>query len=77
MSDQTRPKNKPNTGALFKNQKKSENSPDYTGVLTLENGRDVRVSGWVKQSRNGVSYMSLALSELKQKSQPGTATSFL
>jgi hypothetical protein len=47
------------TGALFKNDKgDNPKRPDYTGSYTDENGKEFRVSAWVKQDKKGNDYMS-------------------
>lgn len=52
-----------NRGTLFKaKEKKSEKSPDYTGTLNF-NGTELRLSGWLKESKAGMKYFSLAVSE--------------
>jgi len=53
---------KPNTGALFKNQKEKENHPDYRGQA-LVNGKPMEIAAWIKKSKKGTSYMSLVFSE--------------
>jgi uncharacterized protein (DUF736 family) len=54
---------KPNSGALFKNGRKlSDNHPDYQGVCVVD-GKKKHISAWLKRSKNGVAYMSLAFSE--------------
>ena len=51
-----------NSGALFKNEKKTESKhPDYQGDC-LVNGVKMRMSAWLKES-NGRKFMSLAFSE--------------
>jgi uncharacterized protein (DUF736 family) len=63
--------NKPNTGALFKNQyKESDNHPDYTGPFTGPNGEDMQIAAWMNKTKDGMQYMSLSVSEKKQKSEP-------
>lgn len=70
MSNYQQASNKPNTGALFKNeQKKVENSPDYMGRVNI-NGHEMYLSGWIKVSQAGKTYMSLSLTEPSQ-SKPG------
>lgn len=50
-----------NSGALFKNDKKTESKhPDYQGDC-LVNGEKMRMSAWLKES-NGKKFMSLAFS---------------
>ena len=50
-----------NSGALFKNaEKESPKHADYRGNLNV-NGEEFWVSGWIKQSKNGVTYMSLSV----------------
>lgn len=52
-----------NRGALFKaREKKSDNSPDYTGKLTID-GREWSLSAWLKESKSGERYMSLSVRE--------------
>jgi uncharacterized protein (DUF736 family) len=52
-----------NRGTLFKaKEKKSEKSPDYTGTINI-NGTEMRLSGWLKESKAGMKYFSLAVSE--------------
>jgi uncharacterized protein (DUF736 family) len=54
--------NKVNTGAIFKNDKKtSANQPDYRGKVNV-NGKGMEVALWVKQGKNG-SFFSAAFSE--------------
>ena len=56
--------NKPNSGALFKNDKQgNENRPDYRGPLTDENGVEKEVSAWLKTSKSGIKYMSIQVSD--------------
>ena len=51
-----------NSGALFRNDKKTEaKHPDYQGDC-LVNGVKMRMSAWLKES-NGKKFMSLAFSE--------------
>lgn len=55
---------KEKTGALFDNtdDKKQENSPDYTGTFKLD-GKTWRIAGWARKSQQGKLYLSLAISE--------------
>lgn len=48
-----------NSGILFRNDKKTEQSPDYTGSATAS-GVEYRLSAWIKQGKNG-KFMSLSL----------------
>jgi hypothetical protein len=53
---------KPMTGSLFKDTKKdSETDRDYSGSLTLDDGREMWVSGYVRASKSGGKYLSLSL----------------
>ena len=53
-----------NTFALFKNDKgDNEKRPDYTGTITLEGGKEMRLSAWLRESKSGVTYMSGQMSE--------------
>ena len=51
------------SGSLFREEnKKSEKSPDYTGKVKID-GKELRIAGWIKQSKGGSNYLSLAFSE--------------
>jgi uncharacterized protein (DUF736 family) len=55
--------NKPNTGAIFKNDKKtSQNQPDYRGKVNV-NGKEMEIALWVKTSSAGNTYFSASFSE--------------
>ena len=55
------------TGVLFRvSKKKSERSPDYTGNVVI-GGEKYRLAGWLKMSRKGDEYLSLAVSEEEGK----------
>lgn len=42
-----------NRGALFKNEKKTqETHPEYTGAINV-NGTDYWLSGWIKEGKSG------------------------
>jgi len=52
---------KDNSGALFKNKKKTtETHADYTGSITFE-GRECWLKAWIKTSKAGEKYMSLSV----------------
>lgn len=52
-----------NRGALFKNDKKEKDShPDYKGSLDCE-GTEYWLSAWIKESKNGQKYLSIAMTE--------------
>lgn len=58
-----------NSGVLFKNDRKMKDSqPDYRGEANI-NGTDVWVSAWIKESKNGKKFMSLAFTEKDQQMQ--------
>jgi hypothetical protein len=50
-----------NRGFLFKSDRKSKSTDrDYSGSITLD-GREYWLSGWIKKSKAGASYLSLSL----------------
>jgi uncharacterized protein (DUF736 family) len=54
---------KNNTGAIFKNDKKTaENQPDYKGKANV-NGKDMEVALWLKESKSGTKYFSATFQE--------------
>ena len=53
-----------NRFVLFKNDKgDNANRPDYTGTITLEGGKEMSLSAWVRTSAKGVNFMSGQMSE--------------
>jgi len=56
-----------NKGVLFKNRdKESEKHPDFTGTLNIE-GVEMNLAAWARKSKKGVGYLSVAISEKKEK----------
>jgi uncharacterized protein (DUF736 family) len=54
---------KNNTGAIFKNDKKTaETHPDYKGKVNV-NGKDMEVALWLKESKAGTKYFSATFQE--------------
>jgi uncharacterized protein (DUF736 family) len=54
---------KNNTGAIFKNDKKTaETHPDYKGKVNV-NGKDMEVALWLKESKSGIKYFSTTFQE--------------
>ena len=51
-----------NSGALFKNDGKQGNQPDYRGPLNV-GGKDFEVSALIKNSKSGKSFMSMSIQE--------------
>jgi hypothetical protein len=68
---------KPNTGALFKNDDRTEENqqPHYRGSFNVD-GREFWLSAWLQTSQGGKRYMALALKP-NNAAQPknGTAKS--
>jgi hypothetical protein len=58
----------PNTGVLFKNNKKtSDKQPDYTGNM-LVGTTEMQLAAWIKEGKNG-KFMSLKMSEPNSKTE--------
>ena len=54
---------KNNSGAIFKNDKKtSETHPDYKGKVNV-NGKDMEVALWLRESKSGLKYFSTTFQE--------------
>ena len=62
--------NKENTGAIFKNDKKAENHPDWKGKINV-NGKEMQIALWQRTSEKGVNYLSAKLSEPYNKESNG------
>jgi uncharacterized protein (DUF736 family) len=61
---------RPNTGSLFKNDKKeADTHPDYKGSGLIEGVGEVWLDAWINTSNSGVKYMSL---KFKPKDQAGS-----
>lgn len=59
-----------NRGVLFlETDKESEKHPDYTGKVNVE-GKEYRLAGWKRQSKNGKGFLSLSISEFKKPEDP-------
>lgn len=51
-----------NTGVLFKKENRSsERAPNYEGNINVD-GKDYRLAAWIKESKTGKKFMSLAVS---------------
>jgi len=56
-----------NSGAIFKNAKKTnEKQPDYQGTVNV-NGKEMQISMWLKESQKGVKYFSVSFQEPYKK----------
>ena len=61
---------KAGNGSLFKNKyKEKENQPDYRGSGKTEDGQDIEIAGWIKQTNNGEQMLSLSFSKPYKKNQ--------
>lgn len=51
-----------NRGTLFKaDERRNDRSPEYTGKLNID-GKEYRLSAWIKESKTGKKYFSLSVS---------------
>ena len=63
-----------NSFALFKNEKgDNEARPDYTGNITLEGGKEMRMAAWIKTSQSGLKFLSGRISEPQVQTVPDNA----
>ena len=60
---------KVNTGAIFKNDKKQGNQPDYRGKVNV-NGKEMEIALWLKESSKGMKYFSCSFSEPRTNEAP-------
>lgn len=50
-----------NTGAMFKaKERATDKHPEYTGTINIE-GKEYWLAGWVKESKAGQKFFSLAV----------------
>lgn len=60
---------KPNTGSLFKNDRKDKDtSPDYKGTVNID-GREMYIRAWLKTSKKGIKFMSLSFTPKQAQGQ--------
>jgi uncharacterized protein (DUF736 family) len=65
---------KNNSGAIFKNDKKTaETHPDYKGKVNV-NGKDMEVALWLKESKSGLKYFSATFQEPYVKPEAAVVT---
>lgn len=58
-----------NSGAIFKNAKKTtDKQPDYNGTVNV-NGKEMQIALWLKKSKTGMQYFSAAFSEPYSKKE--------
>lgn len=63
---------KANTGAIFKNDKKSDGAPDYKGSINVD-GVMKDIALWLRTSKDGTKkYFSVSISEPYRKPEPDT-----
>jgi hypothetical protein len=62
---------KPNTGALFRDERKAnEEDRDYSGAINIS-GTEYWLSGWIKQSKKtGKKYLSITVKPKEAAAQP-------
>jgi uncharacterized protein (DUF736 family) len=59
-----------NTFVLFLDEEKqSENHPDYTGSVELEDGRKLRLAAWRRVAGSGKKFLSGRVSEFQTKTE--------
>ena len=59
---------KDNSGALFKEDKKSEKHPDYKGSCMVK-GEVMYIAAWINESQNGKKYMSLSFTPQSEQAK--------
>ena len=61
-----------NLGAIFKNQKTSDNQPDYKGKINVD-GTDKEIALWLKTAKDGTTkYFSAKISDVYNKAAEST-----
>ena len=64
---------RPGQASLFRNDKGGvETRPDYTGTGMTPDGKEVKLSAWVKKGNDGTQYMSISI-QSKEQSTPVAA----
>jgi len=63
---------KPNTGVLFKNDRKEKDTHPDTNGTALIDGKSYRISGWTKV-KNNIKYQSLSFTLVENKPEGAPA----
>ena len=66
---------KPNTGALFKNDSQHEKAPLYKGDAIID-GKKWQMSAWLNTSKKGMKYMSIKFEEPMGQSQGSSTANY-
>jgi uncharacterized protein (DUF736 family) len=62
---------RPNTGSLFKNDRKETDShPDYKGSALIDGLGECWLDAWINEAKDGTKYMSLKLKPKEARSGP-------
>lgn len=70
---------KPNTGSLFKNDRKeADTHPDYKGSALIDGLGDCWLDAWINTAKDGSRYMSLKIKpkEARQGGNPGSNATY-
>ena len=63
-----------NRGALFRNNRKEQDShPDHTGSINVD-GKDYYLNAWIKTSKSGDKFFSLSIKPKDTNGQGNTPT---
>lgn len=57
---------RPGSGSLFPNRSDNPKAPAYKGELCLEDGRIIRLAGWVKEGSKG-KFLSISIDKPLEK----------
>lgn len=68
---------KPNTGSLFRNEKKeSDKHPDYNGSALID-GTEYWISAWLNESQSGKKYFKFSFKPKDEQAAPKKDASFI
>jgi uncharacterized protein (DUF736 family) len=63
---------RPNTGSLFKNDKKeTDTHPDYKGSALIDGLGECWLDAWINESSSGTKYMSLKIKPKEARGSTG------
>lgn len=68
---------KPNTGSLFRNDRKeSDSHPDYKGSALIDGLGDCWLDAWINTAKDGSKYMSLKIKPREARQMQGYVGSY-
>ena len=64
--------NKPNSFIAWQNSSKTKTSqPDFTGIMTMDDGSEKKIAIWINKAKNGLQMLNGQISTWNKDATPG------